>query len=80
VPKSNVLLFNKPQLFGRGRHHDPILESIRRRLFGCRHRTVSRPFTRAGQTFVTCLFCGMRRRFDLKRWKVEGGFYVQNDR
>jgi hypothetical protein len=80
VSKQNVLRLVRPEFIPYGRNDDGIFGSISRRLFGCRHYTVSRPFTRAGQTFVTCLYCGMRRRFDLKQWKAEGGFYTQNDR
>ena len=45
------------------------------RVFGCWHRELSRPFTRHGQTYRSCLHCGARRRFDLKAWETKGGFY-----
>ncbi|HLA13206.1 MAG TPA: hypothetical protein VJ023_21675 [Pyrinomonadaceae bacterium] len=45
------------------------------RVFGCWHRELSRPFTRHGQTYRTCVNCGARRRFDLKTWETKGGFY-----
>jgi len=36
---------------------------------------MSRPFTRDGCTFRVCLRCGMRRNFDLEKWKMTGGYY-----
>jgi hypothetical protein len=45
------------------------------RLFGCWHLEMSRPFTRQGQTFRTCLGCGARRQFDPRTWETKGGFY-----
>ena len=44
-------------------------------LFGCRHREMSRPFSRQGQTYRTCLACGARREFNLKSWEMRGNFY-----
>ena len=44
-------------------------------IFGCWHRQVSRPFTRQGQTFRSCLSCGARKRFDLDTWETSGHFY-----
>ena len=44
-------------------------------LFGCWHRDVSRPFTRHGQTYRTCLGCGAHKRFDLAKWEDRGGFF-----
>lgn len=51
------------------------LANIASRVFGCWHRDMSRPFTRQGQTFRTCLDCGARRQFDLGTWETRGGFY-----
>lgn len=45
------------------------------RLFGCRHKEMSRPFTDQGQTYRTCLDCGARRQFNLGRWEMQGDFY-----
>ena len=45
------------------------------RVFGCWHRELSRPFTRQGQTYRSCLHCGARRGFDLRTWETKGGFY-----
>ena len=45
------------------------------RILGCWHLDMSRPFTRQGQTFRTCLGCGARRQFDPRTWETKGGFY-----
>jgi len=44
-------------------------------LFGCRHRRMSWPITRDGQTYRACLKCGVRRSFDTKTWTTFGSFY-----
>lgn len=44
-------------------------------LFRCWHRKMSRPFTRDGCTYRVCLRCGMRRNFDLEKWKMTGSYY-----
>ena len=48
--------------------------------FRCWHRKMSRPFTRDGCTYRVCLRCGMRRDFDLERWKTTGGYYYARNR
>ena len=45
------------------------------RLFGCWHKEMSRPFTDQGQTYRTCIDCGARRQFNLRRWEMQGDFY-----
>ena len=50
-------------------------ERLRGSLFGCWHRRMSWPITRDGQTYRTCLKCGMCRGFDPKTWKTFGSFY-----
>ncbi len=47
------------------------------RLFGCRHREMSRPFSSQGQTYRSCLSCGARRQFNLGRWEMQGDFYYR---
>jgi hypothetical protein len=47
------------------------------RLFGCWHREMSRPFSSQGQTYRTCLSCGARRQFNLRRWEMQGDFYYR---
>ena len=44
-------------------------------IFGCRHLNMSRPFTRDGETYRTCVACGARRRFDTERWETFGPYY-----
>jgi hypothetical protein len=47
-------------------------------LFGCRHRSISRPFTGiAGRTgadraYVVCLDCGQEFRYDTAEWRMGG--------
>jgi len=48
--------------------------------FICWHRKMSRPFTRDGETYRVCLRCGIRRKFDLKRWQTTGSYYRPPDR
>jgi len=48
------------------------------RICSCRHRTMSRPFTRDGDSYSVCVRCGMRRSFDLQTWKATGPFYNDN--
>jgi hypothetical protein len=46
-------------------------------LFGCKHREMSRPFSRHGETYRVCISCGARRRFDEKTWNSSGGYYFK---
>jgi hypothetical protein len=45
------------------------------RVFGCWHSEMSRPFTRDGESYRTCLECGARRQFDAARWEMVGAYY-----
>ena len=45
------------------------------RMFGCRHKEMSRPFSSDGQTYRACLNCGARRSFNIGRWEMRGDFY-----
>jgi len=45
------------------------------RMFGCRHKEMSRPFSSQGQAYRTCLDCGANRRFNVGRWEMQGDFY-----
>ncbi len=47
------------------------------KLFGCRHKEISRPFSIQGQAYRTCLDCGARRQFNLNRWEMQGHFYYR---
>ncbi len=51
--------------------------SIALKLFGCRHRDMSRPFTHGGESYRTCLSCGARRAFDTEKWEMTGPFYYE---
>lgn len=55
------------------------VNNVIRRVFGCWHRHMSLPFTRGNETYRTCIGCGARRRFDLERWTMVGGFYRPQD-
>ena len=46
-------------------------------LFGCKHREMSRPFSRHGETYRVCISCGARRRFDEETWNSSGGYYFK---
>jgi hypothetical protein len=55
-----------------------VVSNIRRttaRILGCWHVNMSRPFSRGNETYRTCVACGARRRFDLKKWEMVGSFY-----
>ena len=51
------------------------LNTLVARVFGCRHADMSRPFSRDGRTYRSCLNCGAQRQFNLGNWKMQGGFY-----
>ncbi|HYJ86838.1 MAG TPA: hypothetical protein VEW46_12325 [Pyrinomonadaceae bacterium] len=65
-------------------HNHPQISSFSRnsaapgwlaRLFGCRHREMSRPFSIHGQAYRSCVDCGARRQFNLERWQMQGDYY-----
>src|ERR1051325_111412 len=45
------------------------------RLFGCRHRHMSPPFTGDEETYRSCMRCGARRLFDVGRGRMTGAYY-----
>ncbi|MFN6962230.1 MAG: hypothetical protein ACK4S4_00525 [Pyrinomonadaceae bacterium] len=45
------------------------------RLFGCRHRRLTRPFSNDGTTYMACVDCGARRQVDMERFQSSGPFY-----
>lgn len=45
------------------------------RLFGCRHRQMSPPFTGGEETYRSCMRCGARRLFDVERGRMTGAYY-----
>ena len=49
--------------------------SLVARVFGCRHAEMSRPFSRDGRAYRSCLNCGAQRQFNLGNWQMQGSFY-----
>lgn len=49
--------------------------SLMARVFGCRHAELSRPFSRGGRAYRSCVACGAQRQFNLGNWQMQGGFY-----
>ena len=49
--------------------------SLMARVFGCRHAEMSRPFSRDGRAYRSCLSCGAQRQFNLGNWEMTGSFY-----
>lgn len=47
------------------------------RLFGCRHKEMSRPFSHQGQAYRTCVNCGAQKKFNLGSWEMQGDFYYR---
>ena len=45
------------------------------KLFGCSHKSLSRPFSHGGVGYRTCLKCGARKRFNTETLETFGGFY-----
>lgn len=45
------------------------------RVFGCRHSELSRPFSRGGRAYRSCVNCGAQRQFNLGNWQMQGNFY-----
>jgi hypothetical protein len=51
------------------------ISSLMARVFGCRHAEMSRPFSRDGRAYRSCLSCGAQRQFNLGNWEMQGRFY-----
>lgn len=45
------------------------------KLFGCRHKRISRPLTIGNTSYRACLQCGARKQFDTRTLKTYGSFY-----
>ena len=45
------------------------------RLFGCRHRNMSPPYTGGEETYRSCMRCGARRLFSVERGRMTGAYY-----
>jgi hypothetical protein len=63
----------------KGRTDSPLLTAIPSgwltRLFGCKHRNMSPPFTGGEETYRSCMNCGARRLFNVERGKMTGAYY-----
>jgi len=51
------------------------ISSLVARVFGCRHAQMSRPFSRDGRAYRSCLNCGAQRQFNIGKWEMTGSFY-----
>jgi len=45
------------------------------KLFGCWHKTLTRPFTTDSFSYRACLDCGARTKFDTKNFITSAEFY-----
>ena len=68
IANSNVGPLNASSVTGK-------IGSLVARVFGCWHSELSRPFSRDGRAYRTCLHCGAQRQFDLGNWELQGNFY-----
>jgi len=71
IANTNVADFNGSSLFGK-------IDNLVARVFGCWHANLSRPFSREGRAYRTCLNCGAQRHFHLGKWQMQGQFYYRN--
>jgi hypothetical protein len=46
------------------------------KIFGCRHKNLSRPFTRDKTSYRSCLNCGARKPFNAETLETYGKFYA----
>ena len=44
-------------------------------LFGCWHKSLSRPFTIGNDSYCACLECGARKHFDPQTLRTFGSFH-----
>jgi hypothetical protein len=44
-------------------------------LFGCWHKSLSRPFTIGNDSYCSCLDCGARKHFDPQTLRTFGSFH-----
>jgi len=45
------------------------------KLFGCRHKDLSRPFTAGRTSYRACTECGARREFNTQSLETSGPFF-----
>ncbi len=46
------------------------------KIFGCRHKNLSRPFTQGKTSYRSCLNCGARKQFNAETLETYGKFYA----
>lgn len=51
------------------------LANVFRRIIGCRHSQMSRPYTVNDLPYRTCLECGARRRLNKHGWTRQHAYY-----
>ena len=68
IANSTVAQLDSSSLSGR-------IQTLVSRVFGCRHAEMSRPFSRDGRAYRSCLSCGAQRQFHLGKWEMTGSFY-----
>jgi hypothetical protein len=68
IPNPTIVRVGSPRVSGR-------IGTLMARVFGCRHAEMSRPFSRDGRAYRSCLSCGAQRQFNLGRWEMTGSFY-----
>lgn len=68
IPNSTVIQLESSPVTGK-------IAGLMARVFGCRHAKLSRPFSRDGRAYRSCLHCGAHRQFNLGNWEMQGGFY-----
>jgi hypothetical protein len=44
-------------------------------LFGCWHKSLTRPISDKNTSYRACLDCGARKKFDTERFRTMGPFY-----
>ena len=52
-----------------------VTQSLAARILGCWHLKISRPITTEKITYRYCTKCGMRQKYDMKKFKSVGSFY-----
>jgi len=68
IPNSTIPQLDSASFSGK-------IGSLMTRVFGCRHAKMSRPFSRDGRAYRSCLNCGAQRHFHLGKWEMQGNFY-----
>ncbi|HKR15586.1 MAG TPA: hypothetical protein VJT15_26195, partial [Pyrinomonadaceae bacterium] len=68
IPNTTVAQLDSGSATGR-------IGSLVARVFGCRHAEMSRPFSRDGRAYRSCLNCGAQRQFNLSNWQMQGHYY-----